>query len=151
MVVCLWGFEEVYLRYLFRFYVLTVSSCVCVHDDWRNGFYVSICFIQVASICFSQKFAKGGDCWVFVLAALFYFFWIKKFRWVRLRSPPGSGHASGPKGHLLLKQISMSVMLDIMFQHVLGIFTRCWIWCSNILARFSVSCFMSCTTRALSY
>jgi hypothetical protein len=30
MVVCLWGFEEVYLRYLFRFYVLTVSSCVCV-------------------------------------------------------------------------------------------------------------------------
>jgi hypothetical protein len=27
---------------------------------------------------------------------------------------------------LLLKQISMIVMLDTMFQHVLGIFTRCW-------------------------
>jgi len=38
-----------------------------------------------------------GLCWVFVLAAL------------------------------LLKQISMFVLLDSMFQHVLGISVRCWI------------------------
>jgi len=60
-------------------------------------------------------------CWVFVLAAL------------------------------LLKQISMFVMLDTMFQHVLGISTRCWIWCFNTLARFSVPCFMHVCTHALPY
>ena len=44
---------------------------------------------------------------------------------------------------LLLKQIFMVVLLDTMFRHVLGIFVRCWIWCSNILTRFSVPGFMS--------
>ena len=74
----------------------------------------------MALICFSQKFAKGGDCWVFVLATL------------------------------LLKQISLLVLLDTMFQHVLGISVRCWIRCSNILARFSVG-FMPICTRTLYY
>jgi hypothetical protein len=75
---------------------------------------------KMASICFSQKFAKGGYCWVFVLAAL------------------------------LLKQISMFVFLDTMFQHMLGIYVRCWIRCSNILTRFSVPSFMLICTRTLS-
>ena len=44
--------------------------------------------LYLALICFSQKFAKGGDCWVFVLAAL------------------------------LLKQISLFCKLEPMFQHV---------------------------------
>jgi len=70
MDVCLWGFEEVYLRYLFRYYVMAVSPWVCVHDDWRNGCFVSLWSVYLASVCFSQKFAKGGDCWVFVLASL---------------------------------------------------------------------------------
>jgi len=52
---------------------------------------VSLCFMLLALSCFIQKFAKGGDCWVFVLAAL------------------------------LLEQISMFVMLDTMFQHVLDV------------------------------
>ena len=38
-----------------------------------------------------------------------------------------------------------------MFQHVSGISLRCWIQCSNILARFSVPCFMFVCTRALYY
>ena len=61
-----------------------------------DGLYLFV-FLNVASICFSKKFAKSEDCWVFVLATL------------------------------LLKQISMIVMLDTMFQHVLGISVRCWI------------------------
>jgi len=73
------------------------------------------------TLFWSRRFQKQGMCWVFVLTAL------------------------------LLKQISMIVMLDTRFQHVLGIFVRCWIWCSNILAQFSMPCFMSCCTRALSY
>ena len=44
--------------------------------------------LYLTLICFSQKFAKGGDCWVFVLAAL------------------------------LLKQISLYVLLEPMFQHL---------------------------------
>jgi len=31
---------------------------------------ISLYFVCVASICFSQKISKGGDCWVFVLASL---------------------------------------------------------------------------------
>jgi len=42
----------------------------------------------LALICFSQKFTKGGDCWVFVLVALF------------------------------LKQISLFCKLEPKFQHV---------------------------------
>jgi len=57
--------------------------------------------LYLAPICFSQKFAKWGDCWVFVLAA-----------W-------------------LLKQISMYVLLEQMFQHSLGIYVRCWTKCSK--------------------
>jgi len=75
----------------------------------------------LALICFTKKFDKGGDCRVFVLAALF------------------------------LKQIFMFAMLDTMFQHVLGISVRCWIRCSNILAQFSVHGFMPICTRMLSY
>jgi len=82
---------------------------------------VSLYFFYLALICFSQKFAKGGDCWVFVLAAL------------------------------LLKQISLFVLLDTMFQHVSGISLRRLIQCSNILAQFSVPCFMPVCTRALYY
>ena len=58
-------------------------------------------------------------CWVFVLAAL------------------------------LLKQIPLMCTLEPMFQHDLGISVRCWIRCSNILTRFSVSWFMPICTRAL--
>jgi hypothetical protein len=47
--------------------------------------------LNLALICFSQKFVKGGDCWAFVLAAS------------------------------LVKQISMFVMLDAMVQHVLDV------------------------------
>jgi len=45
----------------------------------------------------------------------------------------------------------MIVLLETMFQHVLGISVRCWIRCSNILARFSVPWFMPICTRALYY
>jgi len=44
--------------------------------------------LYLTLIFFSQKFALGGDCWVFVLATL------------------------------LLKQISLIVLLEPMFQHV---------------------------------
>jgi len=54
-------------------------------------------------------------------------------------------------GCIIAKKIYMFVMLDTMFQHVLGISVRCWIRCSNILARFSLPCFMPDCTRALSY
>jgi len=83
-------------------------------------FYPSISF-YLALICFSQKFAKGGDCWVFLLATL------------------------------LLKQISLFVLLDTMFQHVSGISVRCWLRCSNIRAQFIGPCFMLVSTRALFY
>jgi len=49
---------------------------------------------------------------------------------------------------LLLKQISLLCKLEPMFQHVLGISVRCWIRCSNILARFRVPGFMPICTRA---
>jgi len=81
--------------------------------------FVSLISFYLALICFCQKFVKGGDCWVFVLVSL------------------------------LLKQISMFVLLDTMFQHVSGIYVRCWIRCSNIMAKFSVPCFMLVCTRAL--
>jgi len=51
-------------------------------------FCIPLYSLYLALICFSQIFAKGGDCWVFVLAAL------------------------------LLKQISLFVLLEPMFQHV---------------------------------
>jgi len=51
-------------------------------------FCIPLYSLHLALICFSQKFAKGGDCWVFVLAAL------------------------------ILKQITLSVLLEPMFQHV---------------------------------
>jgi len=51
-------------------------------------FCIPLDSLDLALICFSQKFAKGGDCWVFVLAAL------------------------------LLKQISLLCKLEPMFQHV---------------------------------
>jgi hypothetical protein len=54
----------------------------------EKWYFVSLCFISIGLICFSQKFAKGGDCWVFVLAAL------------------------------LLKQISLFCKLEPNFQHV---------------------------------
>jgi len=44
--------------------------------------------LYLTLICFSQKFVKWGDCWVFVFTAL------------------------------LLKQISLTVLLEPMFQHV---------------------------------
>jgi hypothetical protein len=36
-------------------------------EDWRKGCvsYLSV-LTGVGWICFSQKFAKGGDCWIFV-------------------------------------------------------------------------------------
>ena len=51
-------------------------------------FCIPLDSLDLALICFSQKFAKGGDCWVFVMAAL------------------------------LLKQISLMCKLEPMFQHV---------------------------------
>jgi len=51
-------------------------------------FCIPLYYLYFALICFSQKFAKGGDCWVFVL------------------------------DELLLKQISLYVLLEPMFQHV---------------------------------
>jgi len=61
----------------------------------EKWYYVSLYSLYLALICFSQKFAKAGDCLVFVLAAL------------------------------LLKQISLFMllvrhlckMLETMFQH----------------------------------
>jgi len=74
-------------------------------EKWLSS--VSLCLLRrLTLICFSQKFAKGGDCWVFVLAAL------------------------------LLKQISMFVMLDTMFQHVLD----------DVLDDVSTCLFCSCVT-----
>ena len=70
--------------------MLAVSSQVCVHALGEMVvFCIPLYSLYLALICFSQKFVKRGDCWVFVLTAL------------------------------LLKQISMFVMLDTMFQHVL--------------------------------
>jgi len=80
--------------------------------------FVSLCSLYLALICFSQKFARGGECCVFVFVAL------------------------------LLKQISMFVLLEPMFQHDSGISVRCWIRFSNILARFSVPCILPICTRA---
>jgi len=54
-------------------------------EKWYS---VSLYSLHLALICFSQKFAKGRNCWVFVLAAL------------------------------LLKQISLFVLFESMFQHV---------------------------------
>jgi len=51
-----------------------------------NLFYIPQYSLYLALICFRQKFAKGGYCWVFVFAAL------------------------------LLKQISLPVLLEPMFQ-----------------------------------
>jgi len=51
-------------------------------------FCIPLYSLYLTLICFSQKFAKGVDCWVFVLAAL------------------------------LLKQISLTVLLEPMFKHV---------------------------------
>ena len=51
----------------------------------------------VSQDCNWNEMMIRATCWVFVLATL------------------------------LLKQISMIVMLDAMFQHGLGIFVRCWI------------------------
>jgi len=51
-------------------------------------FCIPLYYLYLALICFSQKFTEGGDCWVFVLAA-----------W-------------------LLKQISLYVLLEPTFQHV---------------------------------
>ena len=62
-----------------------IGVCSC---SWRNGLLYPFYSLDFAIICFSQKFAKGGDCWVFVLAAL------------------------------LLKQISLFCKLEPMFQHV---------------------------------
>jgi len=88
----------------------------------RKWMYLYPCIsFYLALICFSKKFTKRGDCCVFVLAAL------------------------------LLKQISMIVMLDTMFQHVSGISVRCWIRCSNIMTQFSVPCFMPACTGTLFY
>jgi hypothetical protein len=64
---------------------------VCIRALGEMVFCIPLYSLDLALICFSQKFAKGGDCWVFVLAAL------------------------------LLKQISMFVMLDAMVQHVLDV------------------------------
>jgi len=36
----------------------------------EKWYFVSLYSLYLALICFSQKLAKGGDCWVFVLAAL---------------------------------------------------------------------------------
>ena len=51
-------------------------------------FCIPLHSLHLALICFTQKFAKRGDCWVFLLAGL------------------------------LLKQISLSVLLEPMFKHV---------------------------------
>jgi hypothetical protein len=64
-------------------FFIGMGSC-----SWRNGLlYPSVLYV-LALLCFSQKFAKGGDSWVFVLAAL------------------------------LLKQISLFCKLEPIFQHV---------------------------------
>jgi len=69
--------------------------------------FVTLCLLRrLALICFSQKISKGEDCWVFLLAAL------------------------------LLKQISMFVMLDTVFQHVLD----------DVLDDVSTCPFCSCVT-----
>jgi len=88
--MCSCWLEEVYLRYLFRLCVGCFFICMmsCYLRKWLS--FVTLCLLRrLALICFSQKFAKWGDCWVFVLAAL------------------------------LIKQIPMFVMLDTIFQHVL--------------------------------
>jgi len=53
----------------------------------EKWYSVSLYSLYLALICFSQKFANERDCWVFVLATL------------------------------LLKQISLFVLLEPMFQH----------------------------------
>jgi len=37
-------------------FVMIVEKVVCYLSD----------LFGLASVCFSQKFAKGGDCWIFV-------------------------------------------------------------------------------------
>ena len=85
-----------------------------VQLEEMDVFCIPLYSLYLASMCFSQKFAKWGYCWVFVLAAL------------------------------LLRQISMYVLLEQMFQHGSGIYVRCWTECSNILARFSMPEFLQC-------
>jgi len=63
-----------------------IGMCSC---SWKNGcFLYPSPFFAFGLNLFYPKFAKGGDCWVFVLDAL------------------------------LLKQISLFVLLEPMFQHV---------------------------------
>jgi len=92
---------------------------VFVPIEEMDIFCIPLYSLYLASICFSQKIAKWGDCWVFVLAAL------------------------------LLKQISMYVLLEQIFQHGSGIYVRCWTECSNILAWFSVAEFLQCMCARL--
>jgi len=41
-----------------------------MHALGEMVFCIPLYSLDLALICFSQKFAKGGDCWVFVLVAL---------------------------------------------------------------------------------
>jgi len=62
MVVWLWWFEEVYLRYLFRYFfcdVLVVSSWVCVHDDWRNWWFISLALYKWPQFVLAKNLPKG--------------------------------------------------------------------------------------------
>jgi hypothetical protein len=70
-------------------FFIGMGSC-----SWRNGHVYPSVLLVLALICFSQKVAKRGDCWVFVLAAL------------------------------LLKQISLFSKLEPMFQHVVRQFCK---------------------------
>jgi len=79
-----------------------------IHFFFLFCFYMLAFFIQTKPYCLLRVLMWSPllyicSCWVFVLAAL------------------------------LLKQISLFVLLDTMFQHVLGISVRCWIRYSNIL------------------
>ena len=41
-----------------------------MHALGEMVFCIPLYSLDLALICFNQKFAKGGDCWVFVLVAL---------------------------------------------------------------------------------
>jgi hypothetical protein len=68
--MCSWWLEEVYLRYSFRFFVL-IPFFISVRSYWlEKWFLYPSALWELALICFSKKFTKRGDCWVFVLTAL---------------------------------------------------------------------------------
>ena len=81
-VVCLWYFWVILFFFWSAIYLEELKWLICFEEMMFCficcvfmlicGNYISVYLsemVEVISDCFSQKFAKGGDCWIFELAA----------------------------------------------------------------------------------